>query len=74
MKTTNAALQACLDNWHAAANNALTSSKLLDIIAFVDTFAPFDVNKEDKVLYARSLLEDREYFEATVRDIGDCAR
>ena len=48
MKTTSATLQAHLERWAEAAANALESQRLLDIVAFVDSFAPLDVNKEDR--------------------------
>ena len=48
MKTSSESLQRHLALWAESAALALESQRLLDIVAFVDTFAPLDVNKDDR--------------------------
>ena len=77
-KTDSAALQTKFDLWNdmlvRAASATHGSAERKEVVeTFCATFVPPDVNEEDTLAYAESLLGDDEAFLALVREIGQCA-
>tara|TARA_B110000090_G_scaffold179257_1_gene203499 strand:- start:135 stop:536 length:402 start_codon:yes stop_codon:yes gene_type:complete len=77
MKTSNAELQARLLEWCGLLATCATlgtgsGPRLVAINAFVDTFAPGDVNEEDRGEFALSIHNDDEFLQSLIREINQC--
>ena len=75
MKTSNQHLQAQLDSWLAALDDANNSTDRSETLTqFVRSFVPFDnITEEDIVGFAGQLIEDLEFYQSFYRDIRCCS-